>query len=191
MVAVLLHIAGVLVLAVLAALVVGVAFVVCCDQPHQWKFVVGIGYIAQRKFLTSIARQHLWWLVVAGSVVQQVVCNVKRRFPLAKAGGQNGRTVFLAFYEEQRKDRREGEKDREEACKRKRQRKCVLACLGAGVDLPAVNKYRIMMWERWSNNICKHFNDRDVEEVEEEEVEEEEVEVEEVGGEGMEEWAAV
>ena len=184
MVAVLLDIAGVLVLAVLAALVV--AFVVCCDQPHQWKFVVGIGYIAQRKFLTSIARQHLWWLVVAGSVVQQVVCNVKRRFPLAKAGGQNGRTVFLAFYEEQRRGRREGEK---EACKRKRQRKCVLACLGAGVDLPAVNKYRIMMWERWSNNICKHFNDRDVEEVEEEEVEEEEVE--EVGGEGMEEWAAV
>ena len=55
--------------------------------------------------------------------------------------------------------------------------------------MPAVNKYRIMMWERWSNNICKHFNDRDVEAVEE--VEEEEVEVEEVGGEGMEEWAVV
>ena len=76
---------------------------------------------------------------------------------------------------------KEGTEERarkKEACKRKRQRKCVLACLGAGVDLPAVNKYRIMMWERWSNNICKHFNDRDVEEVEEEEVE-----VEEVGGE--------
>ena len=33
--------------------------------------------------------------------------------------------------------------------------------------MPAVNKYRIMMWERWSNNICKHFKDRAVEEVEE------------------------
>jgi hypothetical protein len=183
-VAVLLDIAGVLVfavLAVLAALVVVVAFVVCCDQPHQWKFVVGIGYIAQRKFLTSIARQHLWWLVVAGSVVQQVVCNVKRSFPLAKAGGQNGRTVFLAFYEEQRRGRRARKTEKRHVRERDK-RKCVLACLGAGVDLPAVNKYRIMMWERWSNNICKHFNDRDVAEVEEEEVEEEEV-----GG----EWAVV
>ena len=108
--------------------------------------------------------------------------------------GEGRRTKWshrLSCFLRRTKKGQKREKEREEACKRKRQRKCVLACLGAGVDLPAVNKYRIMMWERWSNNICKHFNDRDVEEVEEEEVEEEEVEVEEVGGEGMEEWAVV